>query len=91
MRGDSRGGRHEVERAAGPRSTLSKQLDLTIQTGGTLGGFSRPFPDPRVCCLHSPEWKGSGQGVAEDVPMRRHKESTEKPGTWAPPWDGVMF
>lgn len=59
--------------------------------GGTLGSFSRPSPHPRVCCLYSRGWEGSGQGVAEDVPTRRHKESTEKPGTWAPPWDGVMF
>lgn len=86
-------GRHEVERAVGPRSTLSEQLglDRTDGGGGTLGSFSRPSPHPRVCCLYSRGWEGSGQGVAEDVPTRRHKEFTEKPGTWAPPWDGVMF
>lgn len=72
--GEARGGK-----GSSPRATLSKQLGLDRTGGATLGGFSRPSPAPRVCCLHSQrverERAGCGRRCASEETRRTHREA----------------
>lgn len=67
--------------------TPSKQLGLDVHTGGPLAVSQGPPWAPELAV--SPQ--ESGKGAGEDVPTRRHKESTRKDLSFPSPGAATGF